>query len=93
MNPEQKVVPQIRTKFDPEQGSFTQVKIHTSVFVSSIQASQVLTLNQGAKRNRGKTLFINVSVGLLLTFTHTHFSSPACYFPWILSNDLRGSYL
>lgn len=51
MNPEENVVPQIRTKRDPKQGSFTQVKINTSVFISSSQAPQVLTLNQGAKRN------------------------------------------
>lgn len=59
-------MPQIRTNLDPKQGSFTQVKINTSVFISSSQAPQVLTLNQGAKRNRGKILFINISVGLFI---------------------------
>jgi len=32
INPEQKIVPQIKTKSDPKQGSFTQVQIHMSVF-------------------------------------------------------------
>lgn len=37
MNPEHKVVPQIRIKLEPKQGSFTQVRIHTSVLFQSFR--------------------------------------------------------
>lgn len=46
LNPEKTTVPQIRTKLDSKQGLFTQVKIHTSVFISYIQVPQVLTFGQ-----------------------------------------------
>lgn len=83
MNCEQKVVPQIRTKLNLKQGSFSQVQIHTSVLISSIQEPQVLTLNQGANRNGEKNSF-HKCICWLVVDIHIH---PLQQFSMLFSMD------
>lgn len=73
MNPEEKVLPQIRAKHDPKQDSLVQVIIHMPVFIQFLHTSPVLTFNQRAKRNWGITLhkYICWLVAAIHTDTYT----------------------